>query len=74
MATLGLAGSSGILKPEDVVSLGFSVSGTEIPEVFGASFTTPKAKLRDGGGCAVAEVVVVIAFDAVNKKKIQKIS
>ena len=69
LATLGLAGSSGTLKPEDVVSLGFSVSGTELPEVFGASFAAPKAKLRDGWGCAVAEVVVVIAFDAVNFKK-----
>lgn len=64
LATLGLAGS-GTLKPEDVVSLGFSVSGTELPEVFGASLAAPKAKLRDGWGCAVAEVVVVIAFDAV---------
>ena len=66
MATLGLAGSSGALKPEAGVSLGFSVSGTtELPEVFGASLAAPKAKLRDGWGCAVAEVVVVIAFDAV---------
>ena len=73
LATLGLAGSSGTLKPEDVVSLGFSVSGTELPEVFGASLAAPKAKLRDGWGCAVAEVVVVIAFDAVILKKIKKI-
>lgn len=50
LATLGLGGSSGALKPEAVVSLGFSVSGTELPEVFGASFTAPKAKLRDGWG------------------------
>ena len=71
LATLGLAGSSGTLKPEDVVSLGFPVSGTELPEVF-ASFAAPKAKLRDGWGCAVAEVVVVIAFDAVILKKNQK--
>ena len=72
MATLGLAGSSGTLKPEAVVSLGFSVSGTELTEVFGASLAAPKAKLRDGWGCAVAEVVVVIAFDAVILKKNQK--
>ena len=65
-----MAGSSGALKPEAGVSLGFSVSGTtELPEVFGASFAAPKEKLRDGWGCAVAEVVVVIAFDAVNYKK-----
>ena len=61
-----MAGSSGALKQEAGVSLGFSVSGTtELPEVFGASFAAPKEKLRDGWGCAVAEVVVVIAFDAV---------
>ena len=68
-----MAGSSGALKPKAGVSLGFSVSGTtELPEVFGASFAAPKEKFRDGWGCAVAEVVVVIAFDAVNYKKISK--